>query len=210
MAKIFGLAQDYDVTSPSNPTIMPNSPLPLLSHQIYHWFSFGIIPLHTDYHQQWPVLVRRNYLLPLWSLPQAAPHLLRLTKKNVTPPHPGRQRRPTCEDVPLTRWDRKRRALQREENTDTMELFQQELPSATPVPDVRYWASKSPYPRWKDLSRMALEYLSIPVMSAEPERVFSGANITLSHRRCNMGDPGSFWMLKELAAPQRDGLGGCD
>jgi len=94
--------------------------------------------------------------------------------------------------MPLTRWDRKRRALQREENTDTMELFQQELPSATPVPDVvRYRASKSSDPRWKDLSRMALEYLSIPAMSAEPERVFSGAKITISHRRCSMGDPGS-------------------
>ena len=93
-----------------------------------------------------------------------------------------------CEDVPLTRWDRKRRALRREENTDAMELFQQELPSATPVRDVvRYWASKSSDPRWEDLSRMALEYLSIPAMSAEHERVYSGGKITLSHRRCSMG-----------------------
>jgi len=35
---------------------------------------------------------------------------------------------------------------------------------------------------------MALTYLTLPAMSAEPERVFSTAKITLSGRRCRMGD----------------------
>ena len=35
---------------------------------------------------------------------------------------------------------------------------------------------------------MLLEILSIPAMSAEPERIFSGAKITLTDRRCSMGD----------------------
>jgi hypothetical protein len=35
---------------------------------------------------------------------------------------------------------------------------------------------------------MALEILSIPAMSTEPERVFSGAKITISDRRCRLGD----------------------
>jgi len=94
--------------------------------------------------------------------------------------------------------DRKRRALQREENTDRMEL-QQELPSATPVPDVvRCWTSKACDPRW--LSWMTLKDISIPAKSAEPERVFSGQR---SHSpidaaawgRC----PVSSLVLKELA-----------
>jgi hypothetical protein len=34
----------------------------------------------------------------------------------------------------------------------------------------------------------SLTYLTLPAMSAEPERVFSGAKITLSDRQCRMGD----------------------
>jgi hypothetical protein len=32
-----------------------------------------------------------------------------------------------------------------------------------------YWAGKRKDPRWKDLAQMALEILSIPAMSTEPE-----------------------------------------
>jgi len=35
---------------------------------------------------------------------------------------------------------------------------------------------------------MALAVLSIPAMSTEPERVFSGAKITISDPRCRLGD----------------------
>jgi hypothetical protein len=34
---------------------------------------------------------------------------------------------------------------------------------------------------------MALDILSIPAMSTEPERVFSGSKITISDRRCRLG-----------------------
>jgi hypothetical protein len=36
---------------------------------------------------------------------------------------------------------------------------------------------------------MALDILSIPAMSADPERLFSGAKITISDRRCRLGMP---------------------
>jgi hypothetical protein len=36
---------------------------------------------------------------------------------------------------------------------------------------------------------MALDILSIPAMSAEPERLFSGAKITISDRRCRLKTP---------------------
>ena len=59
--------------------------------------------------------------------------------------------------------------------------------------------------RRKDLAQMALEYLSIPAMSAEPERVFSGARITISDRRCSLGDE-AIYALECLKSWQRDGL----
>ena len=40
----------------------------------------------------------------------------------------------------------------------------------------------------RNLTQMALEILSIPAMSAEPKRLISGARITLTDRRCSMGD----------------------
>ena len=69
------------------------------------------------------------------------------------------------------------------------EIFQQEQFPPNEIKDViGYWSARRLEPRWKDLAQMALEYLSIPAMSAEPERVFSGAKITISDRRCGLGD----------------------
>ena len=56
---------------------------------------------------------------------------------------------------------------------------------------------------------MALEFLSIPAVSAEPEHIFSGAKITLSARCCALGDDSSN-ALECLKSWQRDGLvSGC-
>ena len=52
---------------------------------------------------------------------------------------------------------------------------------------------------------MALEYLSTPAMSAEPERVFSGVKITITDRRCSLGDE-AINALECLKSWQRDGL----
>jgi hypothetical protein len=60
-----------------------------------------------------------------------------------------------------------------------------ELPE---VKDARAWwlepAQRTSYPA---LSIMALDILSIPAMSAEPERLFSGAKITITDRRNKLG-----------------------
>jgi hypothetical protein len=108
---------------------------------------------------------------------------------------------------PLSRWERKRLALsQRDDNIDMMDRFRQEAPSGDRITDVvYYWVSKLSEPQWRDLARMALDYLAIPAMSAEPERVFSGAKITLSDRRCRMGDD-ALEALECLKSWQRDGL----
>ena len=89
----------------------------------------------------------------------------------------------------LTRWECKRLAVtQLPANLDMLHCFQQEA-QIHPVRDVvGWWFDRLHDPHWKDLARMALTYLTLPAMSAEPERVFSGAKITLSDHRCRMGD----------------------
>ena len=64
-----------------------------------------------------------------------------------------------------------------------MDRFQQEAPSGNHIIEV------FGYPGWRNPSGEILrDYLTIPVVSAEPERVFSGAKITLSDSRCRIGD----------------------
>ena len=53
---------------------------------------------------------------------------------------------------------------------------------------IEYWSNMFNIRGMRDLAQMALEILSIPVISAEPERIFSGTRITLTNRRCSMGD----------------------
>jgi len=48
-------------------------------------------------------------------------------------------------------------------------------------------------------------YLTLLPMSAEPQRVFSGAKITLSDRRCRVGDD-AVEAVECLKSWQRDGL----
>jgi hypothetical protein len=48
---------------------------------------------------------------------------------------------------------------------------------------LEWWCQDAQTTRWPRLSRMAIEILSIPPMSDEPERVFSGARRTVSWDR---------------------------
>lgn len=89
------------------------------------------------------------------------------------------------------RWDRKRLALGLYDtaNNDIMDEFQQDPPTRNDVNDVvKYWRMHSGIPQYCDLARMALDYLTIPAMSAEPKQVFSGAKLALSESWCGVGD----------------------
>jgi hypothetical protein len=110
-------------------------------------------------------------------------------------------------DEGLNQWQRKRRARQREDRRDAMEIFQGEPPvEHEAVTDViGYWARNGTDPKWKDLAHRALEFLSMPAMSAQPERVFSGAKITISDRRCQLSDE-AVNARECLKSWQRDGL----
>jgi hypothetical protein len=50
-----------------------------------------------------------------------------------------------------------------------------------------WWCQDTQRTRWPRLSHMAIDILSIPAMSDEPERVFSGARRTVSWERGQMG-----------------------
>ena len=63
------------------------------------------------------------------------------------------------------------------------ELYSISQPSA-----LEWWCKDMQRQRWPQLSHMAIDILSIPAMSDEPERVFSGARCTITWERGQM-DP---------------------
>ncbi|OAQ60805.1 major facilitator superfamily transporter [Purpureocillium lilacinum] len=52
---------------------------------------------------------------------------------------------------------------------------------------VSWWLEETQRKNYPNLSKMAVDILSIPAMSAEPERLFSGAKITITDRRNRLG-----------------------
>jgi hypothetical protein len=58
----------------------------------------------------------------------------------------------------------------------------------TEVTDARsWWLEPTQRKTYPNLSIMALDILSIPAMSAEPERLFSSCKITITDRRNQLG-----------------------
>lgn len=54
-------------------------------------------------------------------------------------------------------------------------------------PAYKWWLQPEQQSTYPNLARMAVDLLSIPSMSAEPERVFSGARRTISWERMRLG-----------------------
>jgi hypothetical protein len=54
---------------------------------------------------------------------------------------------------------------------------------------IDWWLEPAQQRAYPFLSKMALDILSIPAMSADPERAFSGAKITITDRRNKLGMP---------------------
>jgi len=55
------------------------------------------------------------------------------------------------------------------------------------VTAIQWWAEEQQQERWPRLSAFAFDILSIPAMSDEPERVFSGGRRTVSWERMKLG-----------------------
>ena len=70
---------------------------------------------------------------------------------------------------------------------DDYEEYCSEPPSNIKISPLQWWSQESQTKRWPQLSLFAREVLSIPAMSDEPERVFSGGRRTVSWDRMQMG-----------------------
>lgn len=72
-----------------------------------------------------------------------------------------------------------------DEFSDFIESAQHQLSKGQTA--LSFWLDEAQRTRWPLLSKLARDILSIPAMSAEDERVFSGARRTLSWERSMMG-----------------------
>ena len=68
-----------------------------------------------------------------------------------------------------------------------------------------WWMSDAQRQRWPRLALMAIDVLSIPPMSDEPERVFSGARRTVSWERAQM-EPETLEKVECLKHWKRSGI----
>ncbi|KJZ69425.1 hypothetical protein HIM_11198 [Hirsutella minnesotensis 3608] len=70
---------------------------------------------------------------------------------------------------------------------DEYKSFTTQAPVPIDCSPLTWWLREEQQQRYPRLSKMAIDILSIPAMSAEPERVFSGARRTISWDRCLLG-----------------------
>ncbi|KJZ67979.1 hypothetical protein HIM_12633 [Hirsutella minnesotensis 3608] len=70
---------------------------------------------------------------------------------------------------------------------DEYKSFITQTPIAIDCSPLTWWLREEQQQRYPRLSKMAVDILSAPAMSAEPERVFSGARRTISWDRCQLG-----------------------
>ena len=62
-----------------------------------------------------------------------------------------------------------------------------DTPTVETIEAISWWIEPEQQKRYPNLSRMALDYLSIPGMSAEPERLFSATKHTIRDLRYRIG-----------------------
>ena len=72
-------------------------------------------------------------------------------------------------------------------NIDEYETFTSQVPTSIDCSPLIWWLRDEQKSHYPNLSRMAIDILSIPAMSADPERVFSGARRTISWDRMQLG-----------------------
>lgn len=77
--------------------------------------------------------------------------------------------------------------ITRPTSQDEYEDFCSEAPYEVQISPLQWWCESSQRKRWPRLSTFAVNILSIPAMSDEPERVFSGGRRTISWERMKIG-----------------------
>ncbi|KAF1732348.1 hypothetical protein CRV24_008541 [Beauveria bassiana] len=77
-------------------------------------------------------------------------------------------------------------------------------PVAVDYSSLAWWLCEEQQKTYPRLSRMAIDVVSVPAMSAEPERVCFGARRTISWDRCQLG---SAIVVHEKLDQERDSKG---
>ena len=77
--------------------------------------------------------------------------------------------------------------LRQEQTVDEYEAYTREKAIPIQTSALDWWLAEERRTAWPRLSQMAIDILSIPAMSDEPERVFSGARRTISWDRMRLG-----------------------
>ncbi len=93
----------------------------------------------------------------------------------------------------------------RPQSKDEYDEFLSEPPLQIEGSALSWWLQSQQQNRWPKLSQLAINILSIPAMSAEPERVFSGARRTISWERMQLGET-TIEILECLKHWMRSGL----
>jgi len=91
----------------------------------------------------------------------------------------------TAMEDSFSRWNREQESLSVPK--DEYASFISSGCCAVVGPAYKWWMQPEVQKTYPNLSRMAIDLLSIPSMSAEPERVFSGARRTISWERMRLG-----------------------
>jgi len=81
---------------------------------------------------------------------------------------------------------RKLKNFPRPASKDEYEEYISEPSIQISTPALQWWLDEQQRTRWPKLSQLAVNILSIPAMSAEAERVFSGARRTISWERMQL------------------------
>lgn len=91
------------------------------------------------------------------------------------------------EPSPLAQWSKQLLAMRPE--SDEFERFIQQSPSSLTegMSAIDWWLEPGQKRDFPCLSKMAIDVLSVPAMSAEAERIFSGARRTISWERSRLG-----------------------
>lgn len=92
---------------------------------------------------------------------------------------------PTCEPDEFDLWERDNSIITKID--DEFDTFITSTPILIRGSALDWWLHSDQAASYPNLSRMAVDILSIPAMSAEPERVFSGARRTITWDRMRLG-----------------------
>jgi hAT family protein len=76
----------------------------------------------------------------------------------------------------------------KDQRADEWTIFQAGGPLKIECSPLSWWLQPQQQQNWPCLANMAVDVLSIPAMSDEPERIFSGGRRTVSWERMRLGE----------------------